>query len=59
MLLQHRDLILTDRLDLDDMTIFFLALENKFDASLLIDAEMYLHDFKSKANESQLKVVFN
>ena len=59
MLLQHRNLILTNRLALDDITIFFCQMENKFDDSILMDAEMCLKKFKQFAPEKDKNVVFN
>ncbi|EKE39288.1 hypothetical protein ENUP19_0263G0028 [Entamoeba nuttalli] len=58
MLLEHRDIILSNRLDLDDISIFFLQLENKFDDHLLIDADIALSTFKQKASKEDQDLVF-
>ena len=59
MLFQHQDLIIDNRFDLDDVSIFFQQMENKFDDHLFIDADIAVAQFRMDADESEQLFLFN
>ncbi|ELP91307.1 hypothetical protein EIN_153140 [Entamoeba invadens IP1] len=59
MLEQHRDVILSTRFDLDDISIFFQSLEGKFDDNVFIDADIASSNFRMDASDNDQILVFS
>ncbi|KAL7722159.1 Rab-GAP TBC domain-containing protein [Entamoeba marina] len=58
LLIQHRDIILQNRLGLDDASLFFQNMANHFDESISVDADIAVAQFRTEASENAQLLVF-
>ena len=59
MLEQHKDVILQNRFDLDDISIFVQQMENKFEDQIYIDADIIAAQFRMDATDEEQMLLFN
>ncbi|BFU22611.1 tbc Rab GTPase activating domain containing protein [Entamoeba histolytica] len=58
LLIQHKEIIMKHRFELDDISIFFQKMENKFDDNIYIDADIAVSSFRVNASDEEQLLVF-